>query len=505
MWIFLLYPFLLAGAVYLLSKLHAIYIYFKNYAIVQKVPGPPKSGIIIGNLPYFGTTDEVIFRRLHQAVREFYPIFKVSAIHLTAVVMFSPKDCEMILSNSVHNEKGYIYKILHKWLKFGLLTSSGTKWQTRRKILTPAFHFSLLQQFVSVFNNQAEKLVEILKEECNKSCVEVNSLIAQFTLKTISETAMGTKLEFKNKKDQAYKKAIHDIGRMFYYRVFHPWCFEEIGNILFNSSYLRERKAMKILHGFTKEVIDKREKNFVDDELPKGEHEVYKGKRRLAMLDLLLSAKINEGIIDDEGIREEVDTFMFEGHDTTTAALSFILMLLANNKDIQERIYAEIVEILEDLNKKPTYNQLQHFKYMERCIKESLRLYPSVFFISRNLGEDVITTTGHLLPKDTHVFVYIYGLHRNPDIYPDPEKFDPDRFLPENCQNRHPYAYIPFSAGPRNCIGQKFAILEMKVALCAILSKFYLHSIDTPQSVVLIPDIILRSKDEIKVKFVLRG
>ena len=142
---------------------------------------------------------------------------------------------------------------------------------------------------------------------------------------------------------------------------------------------------------------------------------------------------------------------------------------------------------------------------MERCIKESLRLYPSVFFISRNLGEDVITTTGHLLPKDTHVFIYIYELHRNPDIYPDPEKFDPDRFLPENCQNRHPYAYIPFSAGPRNCIGQKFAILEMKVALCAILSKFYLHPIDTLQSVVLIPDIILRSKDEIKVKFVLRG
>ena len=119
----------------------------------------------------------------------------------------------MILSNSVHNEKGYIYKILHKWLKFGLLTSSGTKWQTRRKILTPAFHFSLLQQFVSVFNNQTEKLVEILKEECNKSCVEVNSLIAQFTLKTISGIAVSsednyifTKIAYRN--SDGYKTRI---------------------------------------------------------------------------------------------------------------------------------------------------------------------------------------------------------------------------------------------------------------------------------------------------------
>ena len=141
---------------------------------------------------------------------------------------------------------------------------------------------------------------------------------------------------------------------------------------------------------------------------------------------------------------------------------------------------------------------------MERCIKESLRLYPSVNIISRHLGEDVRITSGYLLPKGTHVVIYIYGVHRNPDIYPDPQKFDPDRFLPENCQNRHPFAYIPFSAGPRNCIGQKFAVLEMKAALCAILNNFWLEPVDTPQSIVPIVDIILRSKDDVKVKFIPR-
>ena len=141
---------------------------------------------------------------------------------------------------------------------------------------------------------------------------------------------------------------------------------------------------------------------------------------------------------------------------------------------------------------------------MERCIKESLRLYPSVYFISRILGEDLRLTNGYLLPKSTDVFIHIYDVHRNPDVYPDPERFDPDRFLPENCQNRHPYAYLPFSAGPRNCIGQKFAILELKAALCAILSNFVLEPIDTQENIKLVADIVLRTKEDIKIKFIPR-
>lgn len=91
---------------------------------------------------------------------------------------------------------------------------------------------------------------------------------------------------------------------------------------------------------------------------------------------------------------------------------------------------------------------------MERCIKESLRVYPSVPLISRTLEEDIKTRQGYVLPKGQQAFIEIYDIHRNPQYWHDPEKFDPDRFLPENCINRHPFAYVPFSAGPRNCIGK---------------------------------------------------
>jgi cytochrome P450 family 4 len=153
---------------------------------------------------------------------------------------------------------------------------------------------------------------------------------------------------------------------------------------------------------------------------------------------------------------------------------------------------------------KPDYRTLQELKYLERCLKEVLRLYPSVPFIVRVLGEDITTSTGHLLKAGTSIHLHIYDVHHNPDIYPDPEKFDPDRFLPENCTNRHNFAYVPFSAGPRNCIGQKFAMLELKAVLCGVLAEFVLEPVDTPSTIIVKTEMVLRNVQGIKIKFVPR-
>ncbi|KYB25210.1 Cytochrome P450 4c3-like Protein [Tribolium castaneum] len=345
----------------------------------------------------------------------------------------SPEDLALILPDMKHSKKSIAYDLIHRWLGSGLLTSYGTHWQVRRKILTPAFHFSILQDFILTFNESTEELVELLKKEVEKP-----------------------------------------------------------------PKFYEERKLIKLLHNFTNDIIAKRRKDFHQGIV------ASQKKKRLAMLDLLLTVQKEEGIIDDEGIREEVDTFMFEGHDTVSSAINFALMVLANHPTVQEEIVQEMKDVLGDTKKKPVYNDLQELKYMERVIKEVLRLYPSVHYISRELGEDMVTTTGYKLRKGTILQLHIYDLHYNPVIYPEPEKFDPDRFLPENCDKRHPYAYIPFSAGPRNCIGQRFAMLELKAVLCGILSNFTLQPVDTPESIVMVEDIVLRTKENIKVKFVPR-
>ncbi|KAJ3642885.1 hypothetical protein Zmor_025634 [Zophobas morio] len=230
--------------------------------------------------------------------------------------------------------------------------------------------------------------------------------------------------------------------------------------------------------------------------------ETYSKKKRLAMLDLLLSAKNQGADIDNEGIREEVDTFMFEGHDTTSMAISYLLVL-ANLQDIQVQVLEEILSVVGP-TKVPTYDDLQELRYTERCIKETLRLFPSVPFISRITGEEFRTRTGHTIPAETVIHVHIFDVHRNEKLYPDPLKFDPDRFLPENVNARHPFAYIPFSAGPRNCIGQRFALLELKAALGGILRNFRLEKVDDMYEVEFKADLVLRPIKDVKVKILAR-
>lgn len=185
------------------------------------------------------------------------------------------------------------------------------------------------------------------------------------------------------------------------------------------------------------------------------------------MLDNLLINE-QEGLIDKQGVCEEVDTLTFEGFDTTSTGVMFTIFMLGQHQDIQQLAYEEVNSVIKENMTVSAYSNL---KYLERVIKESLRLCPPVPYISREVVNE--SKVGNLIlgPK-TDVSIHIFDIHRDPKHFPDPEKFDPDRFLPMNTENRHPFAYIPFSAGLRNCIGQKFAMLELKTIIAAVLKNY---------------------------------
>lgn len=167
---------------------------------------------------------------------------------------------------------------------------------------------------------------------------------------------------------------------------------------------------------------------------------------------------------------------------------------------IQQKVIDELDEIMGgDRTRTPTMKELLDMKYLECCIKEALRLYPSVPLIARHIREEVVIDN-YTIPVGTTAMIVTYMLHRNPEIYPKPEQFNPDRFLPENCKGRHPYAYIPFSAGPRNCIGQKFAILEEKAVISTVLRRFKIESVDRREDLTLLGELILRPKDGLRVR-----
>ncbi|KAF2895540.1 hypothetical protein ILUMI_10634 [Ignelater luminosus] len=266
-----------------------------------------------------------------------------------------------------------------------------------------------------------------------------------------------------------------------------------------STDYHVERKSLKILHDYTNSVIRSRKGQLSNNGTGTTNNDDTGIKRRLAFLDLLLQCRVDGEPLPDENIREEVDTFMFEGHDTTTSGISFALYCLAKHPEVQERVVEELRSIFNDDKDRPsTYTDLQEMKYLEMVIKESMRIYPPVPIVSRQLDRNA-EYDGGMLPEGLAITIFIFGLHRQEDVFPEPEKFDPERFSPENTVNRSAYAYLPFSAGPRNCIGQRFAMLEMKSAISKVLRNFELLEVPDHKPI-LASEAILKSANGLLIR-----
>nr|CAD7590691.1 unnamed protein product [Timema genevievae] len=227
-------------------------------------------------------------------------------------------------------------------------------------------------------------------------------------------------------------------------------------------------------------------------------------QRRRPLVDRIVEIADQSNNFNDEDIIQEVCTFMLAGQESVATAVTFTLFLLAKHPDVLSRALDEVDAVLGELPDVPTLGALRKLCYTEQCIKETLRLYPSVPIVARTLSEDV--SMGKVtLPKGCQVIITPYATHRIPHIYPDPEKFDPDRFLPENMRGRHQYAYIPFSAGPRICIGYKFAMLEMKMLLGEILRKYHVTTIPGKEELRMKYRITIRASGGVWLQFTPRA
>ncbi|XP_014486915.1 PREDICTED: cytochrome P450 4C1-like [Dinoponera quadriceps] len=494
---------------FFLVLLHHYIVHFgRKGRLIDRIPGP-MSFPIIGNINGWRNSPEEMWRIFRDSARTYYPIMKIWLFAIPNVFISHPDDIEKILNSTKHMVKGYQYNLLQSWLGDGLLISTGMKWQKRRKILTPAFHFSILKQFVEVLIEEGNRAAKSFSDTEESVINDLQLFTSYHTLNAICETSMGTSLQ-SGPFQQKYRQTVYDMGKIFYNRLFKPWFLNDT-IFSFTSLSSAHKEYLNILHSFTSKIIAERKryheqtggqylKYFENDT----ENEEATGskikKRRMAMLDILIAESRNSGLTDLD-IREEVDTFVFEGHDTVAIAICFNLLLLAEHKDIQDRVRKEISDVMQENDGKLNMNALQNLSYLEMCLKESMRMYPSVPIISRVCTEDV-KLQSYLVPESTTVQLLIYDLHHNAKIWPNPEVFNPDRFLPENIKTRHSYSYLPFSAGPRNCIGQRFAILEMKALIAPLVHNFHLEPIDYLKDVSLKVDFVLRTTRSIRMKVI---
>ncbi|NXN94750.1 CP4V2 protein, partial [Rhinopomastus cyanomelas] len=469
--------------------------YWRRWWMLKPIPGVSPCYPVLGNAPLLEPSGEGFFKQLQLYVEEFrsWPLFKLWLGPLPLVVLYHPDSVETILNSSKHIEKSYLYEFLHPWLGTGLLTSTGEKWRVRRKMITPTFHFAILTDFLEVMNEQGCILVEKLEKHVGKEPFDVFLDITLCALDIICETAMGKNVGAQENKDSDYVCAIYRMSDLIQDRQKRPWLWPDPMYSLFREGREHERN-LKILHSFTDRVIAEKaeEQSQQANSETDGNFEASSSKKRKAFLDMLLSATDEEGNrLSYRDIREEVDTFMFEGHDTTAAAMNWVLYLLGRNPEAQKKVHKELDEVFGDSDRPVTMDDLKNLRYLECVVKEALRLFPSVPMFARTLQEDC-WIRGYKVPKGANVLVLTYALHRDPEFFPDPDEFRPERFFPENAKGRHPYAYVPFSAGPRNCIGQRFAQMEEKTLLALILRRFWVDSCQKPEELGLAGELILR-------------
>ena len=452
-----------------------LYTYYRQLRISKRLD---KSGVpthwLWGNLFYI-LDDEERYRRWTTRVQEtrakldsmwLGPTFMILGLYhpdTVRKVMKEPKDMGL-------------YGLLKPWIGDGLLISSGEKWFRNRRLLTPAFHYEILKPYVQVSNSCLDIMLEQWQRSAEKNePVKVFDSISYLTLDVLLQCAFSYKSDCQRTKTSApYVKAVYALLQLTIKRSLTLLHYFDL--IYWFSSDGREfYRNCALVHEHSKRVVQERKKALgmegVDTDRDRALEVAKQQRKYLDFLDILLTAADEDGSgLSDVEIMDEVDTFMFEGHDTTTSGISWTLYCLAKYPEHQEKIREEVRNVLMG-REWLEYDDLKELRYTHWCIKEAMRLYPPVLELYRKLSKD-IELDGVVVPQGTSVAVNMPSLHRHPDIWENPNEYDPLRFHPSNAEGRDPYAYLPFAAGHRNCIGQNFALNEERVVIATILNRF---------------------------------
>uniref|UniRef100_A0A4X2LQ05 Cytochrome P450 family 4 subfamily B member 1 n=1 Tax=Vombatus ursinus TaxID=29139 RepID=A0A4X2LQ05_VOMUR len=364
-----------------------------------------------------------------------------------------------------------IYSFFLPWTGKGLVLLDGPKWFQHWKLLMPAFHSEVLKPYVDLFVESTKAMVDKWDKNIQKDkCVNIYPDVGHMTLVSLIKCIFGRSSK---SHVQRYHQAIGELTLLMQERLAIFQYHNDFFYYWFTLHVWKFLQACKIAHDHTDKVIRARKAALKEEE----EQEKIQEKKCLDFLDILLGAgDENRNKLSDADSWGEVDTFMFEGHDTTASGISWFLYCMALYPEHQQLCRQEVQDILGNCDA-IQWEDLGKMTYLTMCIKGSFRLYPPVPQVYCQLSKPVTFMDGRSLPEGSLVSLHIYALHRNPALWDKPEVFDPQCFSSENSSTRHPYAFIPFSAGPRNCIGQQFAMTEMKVvtALCLLHFEFSLE------------------------------
>ncbi|CAO1398987.1 unnamed protein product [Diamesa tonsa] len=457
--------------------------YLKNYKKIHlKIPSPNSLPIIGHAHRMIGLNNEEQLEIITKLSHLYPNLVKVWVFHVMSILVNSPELIQKVFNSEVCMEKPYIaYKLLN--LDFGLLASRYPRWKRDRKFFNNSFKINILQSFIPIFTTSANQLVNDLTKKLDGNAFNILDSTIRCTLKMICSTSLGMDLsDPDNEPDfdavfHAVEYCTESVATLQNKPVVYPETFYKL-----TKRYKKHVIAEDYLKNFHKRIIDERrdllkksnnntsgmEMNTkeTDDDQEAPSYSIF--------IDHIIN---NEGIFTDREIRDHVVTVLSAGYETSATALAHCILFLALHNDIQDKLLEEITEFFPTEDTEINYESLSKLKYMDRVLKESLRLAPVGPVIFRENTADYEITPGVVVPKNTIFILNIYALHRSKAIWGDKvEEFNPDNFLPENIAKRHPCSYIPYSTGRRNCIGSRYATISMKIILLQLIRNYKFSS-----------------------------
>jgi cytochrome P450 len=433
-------------------------------AVSRRPPGPPPR-FLIGNLPLFSSDPLAIYTRW---AREFGDIFYYRAGWIDVYFLNHPSLIESVLvSQSQNFAKDKVIQNSRWFLGEGLLTNEGSGWLRQRRLCQPAFH---RERMASYGHTMAAYTEEMLATWHDTEVRDIHQEMMQLTMRIVAKVLFSVEVKEDTERVAGALNVLmrHTSGG----RMILPPILRHLPV----PALMRVKRAVRELDEIVNRIIRQRRASRQDT----GD-----------LLSMLMAARDEDGSgMTDRQLRDEVLTFLLAGHETTAVSLSWTWYLLSQHPEVEQKLREELSQALG--GRTPQLEDLPRLPYIDKVVKESMRLYPPAWSLARTVVKE-IELAGYRLPVGANVVMSQWILHRDPRFFEQPEQFNPDRWTAEAAQHLPKFAYFPFGGGPRLCIGASFAMMEANLLLAAIAQRFQLRLVPG-HPVAALPSITLRPR-----------
>ncbi|XP_065221579.1 cytochrome P450 4C1-like [Planococcus citri] len=439
------------------------------YELLERFPSYRKY-LLIGNANMlFGPLDDVRAR--------FENIFK---LHHRVLFWLGPTPCLLlkkyddiatILIQSSHRD---FLGAGDEWLGTSILSGPYEEWKKSIKMLGPAFSPKMLTKYEEVFKSNSLELVEKLKPVANSGKeFDVWELMMKATLDVVTETSFGVSIKTSGRIGEQFCTAVHDTIELIMKRIQFPWLMLTHINWL----YLIMIGKTDSIHNFQHYPTTVLRKSIEDYQNSRRDNDAFdQVDKSKAVIDSLVRYSFKEPDVTETRMRDELLGLMGASVETSPLNTSFIMLMMAMHQDIQQKVYEEISKFETDdgiLTQHDIYNNMP---YLEQCIKESLRMFSPVALTNRRIHKDIVLKDGMIVPKNTFVVTFITFANYDPDLYKNPDKYDPEHFTEEAIKARPKISDLSLGVGPRPCIGGKYAMMFNKTQMAYILLNYHIST-----------------------------